>query len=315
MEVRETKVLYLPDDPTLRYLPEGPIHAGASRFSWVAIQHGPDRMEGSLNLFDLATSENRNYPLAGRPGFAFPTQDPDVMVVGLERQIQRFHLVTGQTDPLCTGIDGDVSGTIINDGVVFPGGIVFGTKDLEFKQQKAGLYYWRARDRALIRLRDDQICSNGKVMTPQGDRWNLWDIDSPTQTVVHYELDAEAGTLGKPTIVVDLRNEEVFPDGMVLSPDGKSIIVAIYNPQDASHGEARQYGLSNGALEAVWTTPAAAQVTCPLLMAWEEKIWLVLTTAVENMSPEQQQRQFHAGALFIGETSFDAVGQEVRLDL
>ena len=153
------------------------------------------------------------------------------------------------------------------------------------------------------------------VITPSGDRWNLWDIDSPTQTIVHYDFDASSGSLSEPTIVVDLREQELFPDGMVMAPDGQSVIVALYNPGDAPHGEVRQYGLASGKVEAVWKTAASAQVTCPLLMPWEGRVSLILTTAAENMSPEKQQRQFHAGALFVGETSFDQVAEDVRLDV
>ena len=212
-------------------------------------------------------------------------------------------------------VDADVTGTIINDGVAFPEGIIFGTKDLQFQEQKAGLYFWRLADRQLIRLRDDQICSNGKVMASSGDGWNLWDIDSPTQTVVHYEFDSQAAVLSEPTVVIDLRSEELFPDGMVITPDGQSVIVALYNPNDAPYGETRQYGLQSGQLEAVWKTAAAAQVTCPLLMPWEGRVSLILTTAAENMSAEKLERQPQAGALFIGETSFEQAVEDVRLDV
>ena len=50
MQVYETEVLYLPDDASLRYLPEGPIQQNASQFSWVAIQDGPEASQGSFNL-------------------------------------------------------------------------------------------------------------------------------------------------------------------------------------------------------------------------------------------------------------------------
>ena len=315
MQVYETEVLYLPDDASLRYLPEGPIQQNASQFSWVAIQDGPEAGQGSFNLFDLSSQENRTWPLSGRPGFAFPTQDPAVMVVGVERRIQLLDLSTGVTQDISGEVDADVTGTIINDGAAFPEGIIFGTKDLQFQDQKAGLYFWRLADRQLIRLRDDQICSNGKVMVSSGDGWNLWDIDSPTQTVVHYEFDSQAAVLSEPTVVIDLRGEELFPDGMVMTPDGQSVIVALYNPNDAPYGETRQYGLQSGQLEAVWKTAAAAQVTCPLLMRWEGRVSLILTTAAENMSAEKLERQSQAGALFIGETSFEQAVEDVRLDV
>ncbi len=315
MQVYETEVLYLPDNASLRYLPEGPIQQDGSKFSWVAIQDGPEAKQGSLNLFDLSSNENRSWSLNGRPGFAFPTKDPKVMVVGVERHIQLLDLSSGETQDISAEVDADVTGTIINDGVAFPEGIIFGTKDLQFQERKAGLYFWRLADRQLIRLRDDQICSNGKVVSRNGDSWNLWDIDSPTQTVVHYEFDSRSAVLSEPTVVVDLQAEELFPDGMVATPDGQSVIVALYNPNDAPYGETRQYGLQSGQLEAVWKTAAAAQVTCPLLLQSEDRVRLVLTTAAENMSAEKLERQPNAGALFIGETPFGQVSEDVRLDL
>jgi sugar lactone lactonase YvrE len=108
-------------------------------------------------------------------------------------------------------------------------------------------------------------------------------------------------------VVVDLRLGDGVPDGMILTPDEKSVIVALYNPADAPYGEARQYSLAGGKCEAIWRTEASPQVTCPQLVEWEGKVKLVLTTAVENMSASRKQRYPNAGCLFLGDTPFDSV--------
>ncbi len=307
MREYEAEVLFRPSDSSLTFLPEGPYPCGAGQFSWVAIQHGANSTVGSLNIFDPATATNTTHELHGRPGFAFATNQKDTFVAGIERHIGVFNIETTDWTPLTGPIDDDVDGTIINDGLVFDGGLIFGAKDLNFKEKKAGLYLWRRSDRRLIRLRSDQICSNGKALIRRDGTTFLLDIDSPTKTIVEYPLDVAAGKLGEAHIVVDLRNGSVFPDGMILTPDEQSVIVSMYNPADASHGETRQYRLADGEQEAVWKTPGSPQVTCPQLISHDDTIKLVMTTAIEHMPQERLASHPNAGCLFIANTDFDGL--------
>jgi len=303
----QTEILLKNDDAALRFLPEGPYRNGESILSWVAIQHSAEATNGSLNFLDLDTGANTNHPLPGRPGFAFPTDQEGIYVVGLERHIQLFDVKTGETTVISHAVDADVENTIINDGLVIDGGLIFGCKDLEFATKKAGLYLYRTSDKQLIRLRDDQICSNGKIFVQDGDKGVLYDIDSPTRTVVKYQIDIAAGTASEPELVVDLREDSAVPDGMVETPDGKSCIISFYNPNPAPHGTSRQFSLETGELEAVWKTDRAPRVTCPQLVRIGEVVKLVMTTAVENMSAEEQAEAINSGHLFVGDTEFDDV--------
>ncbi len=312
MKTYDCEILYRPEQPELRFLPEGPIWCGNDMMTWVAIQHGPDQMIGSLNVFNLRTKANQCFELPGRPGFAFPTTQNDAYVVGLELTLGIYDAQIREWTVLETNVDQDVDGTIINDGLAFEGGLIFGCKDLKFQDKKAGLYFWRKSDHVLHRLRNDQICSNGKALIRQNGDWTLLDIDSPTKTVVAYPFNPDRPALGEPRTVVDLRNGDGVPDGMILTPDEQSVIVALYNPADAPYGEARQYSIATGDLEAVWRTPASPQVTCPLLVELDGQVKLVLTTAVEHMPAERQERYPNAGCLFIGDTHFDRAPEPYR---
>ena len=302
MQTYDCEVLFRPETAELRFLPEGPINLGNGQFSWVAIQHGANALVGSLNTFDLATGINSSYELVGRPGFAFSTSVPNIFLIGLERQIVTFDLLSGECTLVKDEIDEDVEGTIINDGVMFHEGIVFGTKVLQPKTKKAGLYVLRLDPPSLARLRSDQTCSNGKVILEDANPLRFLDIDSPAKTVVEYRLDGNM--LSEPRIVLDFRHDQASPDGMVATPDGQSVIIAFYNPHDVAHGEARQYSLSTGQIECVWKTDRAPQVTCPLLIEYQAQVKLVLTTAAEHMPPVKLKRYPHSGCLFIGDTSF-----------
>ncbi|MBA63794.1 MAG: gluconolactonase [Planctomycetaceae bacterium] len=312
MQIYQTSILLAPDSRQLRFLPEGPVAYGSQGFSWVAIQHAEDIACGSLNIFDWETRSNSNYELPGRPGFAFPTELDDVFVAGIERQIMIVNTRTGEHTVASEEIDQKVENTIINDGIPFSEGIIFGSKDLEFQSKKAGLYFWRQRDWELFHLRDDQICSNGKIIIESGDTRTLLDIDTPTQQIVRYELDCQTGTLSDPEVVVDLSDLDIFPDGMVLTPDGQSAIVAFYNPNPAEYGVARQFSLATGEVQAEWRCPMAPRVTCPLLLNTEAGVKLILTTATEVMESEMFESHPNSGCLFVGDTVFDSVPVDYR---
>ncbi len=309
MQTIETEILYRPESSALRFLPEGPYQLPDGRMSWVGIQHGADSTAGSINILDLTTGHNESFALPGRPGFAFPTDQTGVFVTGFERSVGLFDTRTLTWKPFVTDIDSDVSNTIINDAVTHDGNLIFGCKELEFKTKKAGLYLWRRSDCALIRLRNDQICSNGKAIVRNADgRLTMYDIDSPSKQIIRCRLDIEAGTVSNIEVVVDMTSEEIFPDGMILTPDRQSLIVALYDPGDPKAGAARQYNLSSGKLETVWTCPGSPRVTCPQLIKHNGRVRLALTTAVEHMPPKQQAAHPNAGCLFVGDTSFSEIG-------
>ena len=314
--ILEGQVLFRPTNDELRFLPEGPRSYGPGLVSWVAIQHGPQSPDGSLNILDIGTGENQNYPLPRRAGFAFPTTRQGVFLIGMERQLALFDISSKKTEPLATPVEQGITNTIINDGEIFSGGIVFGAKDLKFAEAKAGLYLFRLRDRRVIRLHDDQVCSNGKVITPNDDgSYRVLDIDTPKKTVVEYRLDVDQAKLDFVRVALDLNRYDSFPDGMVGTPDGRGVIIAFYNPGDAVCGEARHYDLATGDIVGVWTTPDSPQVTCPQLVECSGSVKLILTTAVEHMDTARQQRYPNAGCIFIADTGFTSLPEPRRVAL
>ncbi len=304
----EARVVFQPPSEALRFLPEGPYRCADGRVSWVAIQHGLGATVGSLNRLDLESGANESFPLPGRPGFAFPTTHADFFLVGMERSIALVHTPDGEVTYLHEGVDRDVDGTIINDGVVFDDYVVFGCKDLDFTEHKAGLYLLSPRAPDPIWLSNSQVCSNGKAVVPQGeDRYILYDICSCAKQVTASTLDVAQGKLFDTRVIVDLTEEPYFPDGMILTPDQQSVIVAIYDPREISDGQAIQYSLATGEPERRWVCPASPRVTCPQLVQRQGRIELLLTTAVEGMSAETRAKARNAGCLFLAPTPFETL--------
>lgn len=298
--VHEARVLYRPA-PEHGHLPEGVRALPDGRLSWITIQCGSDRTDGAVHVLDPARGENHTFPLPGRPGFALPTGDASVWLLGMEREVAWFDGGARTLQTIVDGIDAHTDGTIVNDAEPCRDGVIFGCKDTAFREHKAGLYFLRRRDTALFRLRDDQLCSNGKVVRELGaGRVELFDIDTPTRIVRRYELDTDAGTIDEARIAIDLRTERGVPDGMCGIPGTEDVVVAMYDPEPAAFGRALRCSLRDGRVLAEYRTPGAVQVTCP---AWLPKKGgrggtLVLTTASQELDAARLAQQPNAGCLF-----------------
>ncbi len=282
-----------------RFLPEGPrrmVVNGEQVLVWVNIQTGVNVLTGTIHAHHTDNPrDDFSIPCPGRPGFILPILGGGKALVGLEKQLRICDLVEGKwSEPLATIPDHNPR-TIINDGEVVPGGkaIVFGTKDMQFKEQIANLYLYTVDDNRVSLLVNKQLCSNGKVIVRDARGLILFDIDTPTRKVVRYRLDIATRTATFDGVAVDVADQVGFPDGMCDCGDG-TVIIAFYNPDFAEAGKAIRFDLSTGKAVEEWTTPGSPRVTCPLLSTGE----LILTTATEGMTGEMRARCTDAGSLF-----------------
>ena len=312
MTARYQAVHYFdPGNEELRFLPEGPrvlrnYPGGGAILGWVAIQHGVDRQDGSVNLLNLETGENTSFPLHGRPGFFAETVRPGVLLVGIEHRLAYFDLATGQLEE--TGIEvTDHDRVIINDGLAVEGGVLFGTKHLDFTQPLGALYYYDSAKRSVHTVIDGQVCSNGKYLCRDAEGATLIDIDSIPKTIGRYRLDSSLKLVHEQSLIAPPESLPGFPDGLRHAPDGESVIVAFYNPEAVSDGVAQQFRLSDGAVLSEWKIPGSPRVTCPELVMIGGKVKILFTTATEGMPGETRRIAPGAGHFYIAETPFETV--------
>lgn len=302
--------LFQPTSHTQRYLPEGIQCIGDGKISWVNIQNGPSATTGSISIYDLETRRIQTATVPSRIGFAFPTTDQDVFLVGAEDRIALFDIKRESWFSDICRIDNIAPDTIINDACMFELGLIIGTKDVDVKDPIAAIYYYSFQHRTLTRLLDGQTCSNGKVVIQSNGQWELYDIDSPQQRLMRYRLDlhSESPAILDSNVHIDLSDFGSYPDGMTITPDQESVVIAFYDPDPAaSDGSARQFSIQTGQLEKTWTCSGAPRVTCPAFVSMDAKICLALTTAIESSggaADQLLQRAPNSGAVFIAETEF-----------
>jgi sugar lactone lactonase YvrE len=303
-----------PTREDLRFLPEGPRvlrnhPGGGALLGWVAIQHGPNLHEGSINVLDLASGQNQSFPLPGRPGFFAETTRPGVVFVGLERRIVYVDLLTGDLEETGIQVTGDER-VIINDGLAVDGGVLFGTKHLEFNLPIAALYFFDSATRRVHTVLDAETCSNGKLLRRTAEGATLIEIDSTPKAITRYRLDASLEHVLEHSLITAADSLPAIPDGLRPTPDGEdgpggeSVIVAFYNPGAVADGVAQQLRLSDGAVLCEWRIPGSPRVTCPEFVELEGKVKLIFTTAVEGMPAATRRLAFGAGNLYIADTRF-----------
>ena len=288
------------------FLPEGPRAItldGREAVIWVNIQTAPDAVTGELHVRFWDDGEAGLWKLRGRPGFVLPTDKPGTVFMGMGKELGTLDLESNEFKLLGKIPDANPR-TIINDGEVAPGGktIVFGTKDTKFADPIAALYLFALTDGAISVLADRQTCSNGKVFGRDSKGPVLFDIDTPTRTVVRYRSEVGSRTAKPDGVALDLRDQPGFPDGMRGCGDCTEII-AFYNPEAVAAGRAVRFDLATGRMIEEWTTPGSPRVTCPLLVKRPDGVKLILTTATEGMPAEMKATCPEAGNLFIADTN------------
>lgn len=305
MKSTTARVLITSEDDEDRFLPEGPRAVrvgGREALIWVNIQTAANATRGAIHGYFFDDGELCMWNLPARPGFVLPTDKPDVVFLGLEKELGTLDLESNEFRAIAKLPDISHR-TIINDGEVAPGGreVVFGTKDLKFEAQIAALYLYALTDGSLSVLAPRQTCSNGKVFTRDARGPVLLDIDTPTRKVVKYRREVGVKTATADGVALDLSNEPGFPDGMCDCGDG-TVIVAFYNPDPIPAGRAVRYDLATGNAVEEWTTPGSPRVTCPALVQRPDGVKLILTTATEGMPADQREKCPEAGNLFIADT-------------
>ena len=132
-------------------------------------------------------------------------------------------------------------------------------------------------------------------------------MDSDGKTIGRYRLDCGLKKVLSQSLIAEPSSLPGFPDGLRPAPDGKSVIIAFYNPAHVSDGLARQMCIETGAVLAEWLIPGSPRVTCPELIQWHGKVMIVFTTAVEGMAAETRAIAPGAGTMYIADTRFTAV--------
>jgi len=175
----------------------------------------------------------------------------------------------------------------MNDGKVDPAGRFWaGTMALDMATG-AGALYRLTEDHRVDTVRTGLTISNGMDWSPDGQ--TMYFIDSAQGCVTAYSYDRALGEISEPRTLIEIPPEAGLPDGMTVDSAG-GLWVAIWGGAAVRH-----YSPEGTFLDEI-RVPATQVTSCAF--GGPDLRDLYITTAAEDLSPDELREQPHAGGLF-----------------
>lgn len=268
--------------PCQCFLGEGPIWIKKHQsFFWVDIENG--------TLFKMAfpSQEVKTFKFPGRLAVALEGKGNE-LILGLDRSLIRFDLQTGKQEKLLE-IEQDFQLHRFNDGKVDPKGRIWiGTLSTLFTEG-AGSLYRISEDLTVDKKLEDLTISNGMAWTE--DQSTFYFIDSPTQKVQEFGFDAVSGDISFKRIAIDVPKEIGTPDGMCIDQEGM-----LWIAQYGGSGVYRWNPKTGELLDKI-ELPVPHITSCAF--GGPNLDQLLITTAQENLSPDQLSQFPQSGDVFL----------------
>ena len=277
----QAEILY----PSQCILAESPFwHPERKCCYWVDIENGV------LYEYNWLSKATRSWKFNAKLPLAVQGKD-DELILALNAGIAKFNLESEQTKQLLD-VEPLSSGNRCNDGASdSEGRLWIGTMSLQHTKG-AGALYCVGVDHKVQKKRGYISVSNGIVWSLDNKR--MFYIDSPTQMVQSFLFEEEKGNIVFEKNAIEIPADMGSPDGMAIDEEGMLWIahwggfgVYRWNPND-------------GKLLSKIDLPVPQVSSCAFV--GDESDYLLITTARENMPPEDVKKYPESGDVFIIKT-------------
>lgn len=269
-------------DSTQCQLGEGPLwHPETGKFYWFDIL--------SMRLYERAGEVTRHWQFDEHVSAAGWVDETRLLMASAS-SLSLFDTVSGASERV-TDLEADNPVTRSNDGRADPwGGFWIGTMGKALEPGQGAFYrYYRGE---LRQLYDKITVTNAICFSPDGAF--AYFTDTPTQQIMRVALaEADGWPSGEPELFVDLRGDDLRPDGAVVDAAGR-----LWNAQ-YGNGRVSVYDAEGAFMEDVRFP--GKNTTCPAFGGPD--LSLLLCTSAANGAPDDGPQ----GATFAVET--DAKGQ------
>lgn len=268
--------------PSQCFLGEGPIWiAKHQSFFWVDIENG------TLFQMTFPSQKVKTFKFPGRLAVALEGKGND-LILGLDRSLIRFDLETGKHEELLE-LEQEFPLHRFNDGKVDPKGRIWiGTLSTLFTEG-AGSLYCISEELAVEKKLEKLTISNGMAWTK--DQSSFYFIDTPTQQVQEFDFDAETGAITFNRIAIQVPKELGNPDGMSIDQEGM-LWIAHYGGSGVY-----RWNPKSGELMDQIKLPVPHVTSCTFGGPHLDQ--LLITTAQENLNPEQLVQYPESGNVFL----------------
>jgi sugar lactone lactonase YvrE len=215
-------------------------------------------------------------------------RDDGDFVAALQSGFAFVNRHTGDVTPIADP-ENHLPGNRFNDGKCDPAGrFVAGTMSLSDEEEKGGLYALNAKGQ-VHQLLNRISLSNGIAWS--ADNATMYLIDTPTRKVFEYpyRLGAESLTNGK--VIIDVPEEQGFPDGMTIDTEGMLWIAHF------GGGRVTRWDPKSGTCLLTITIDAKQVTSC--CFGGEHFEDLYITTSRVGLSQDERAAQPQSGKIFV----------------
>jgi sugar lactone lactonase YvrE len=245
-----------------------------------------DIMGHRVRRYDPAAGEERIYDL-GQPVSAVVPREKGGLVLAVERGFALFEPRTGTATRLATPRE-QREGTRFNDGKCDPAGRFWAGTMAYDLTRGAGVLYRLDPNGTVRPMAHGLTISNGIAWNEK--RGVMYHIDTIPRTVWAYDYDAATGGIANRRSVWQVPPSLGYPDGMTLDREGR-LWIAFFGG-----GAVRCWDPRRKQVVHTIELPVSQVTACAF--GGTDLQTLYITTAHENMTPEQRVAEPLAGALF-----------------
>lgn len=193
-------------------LGESPVwDAERSAICWV------DITGQAIHEFNTASGRLNTVLMAQAVGCIALCDNGDLLAA-LKDGVVRVDRLTGTVQSVIAGPERSLVTNRSNDGKCdAKGRFWFGTKSLNDEPQAGNVYCVADSGVCSLQIQDVTI-SNGIVWSD--DYKTMYYIDTPTFMVAAYDYDLNTGSISNKRTVIEIAEEEGFPDGMTIDTEG-----------------------------------------------------------------------------------------------
>ncbi len=260
-------------------LGEGPLwHPERERLYWFDIP------VGRLHVCNHLGDQHHCWDF-GEPASAAGWIDSETLLVATASGLQKFDLLSGRWETVID-LESDNPSTRSNDGRIGPDGSFWiGTMARDGSPHEGAFY--RYHNGQIGCLANPASIPNATCFSPDGKTAYL--ADTRKQIIWRWPLDDLGNPDGERQVHINLRNENINPDGAVCDAEGY-----LWNAQWGAWRIARY--APDGSFDRAIELPAS-QPTCPAFGGPDLKT-LFVTSASEGLSEKDFAKQPDAGKIF-----------------
>ncbi len=260
---------------------EGPIWDGENKvLYWV------DIMGNRLHVYDPATGADVEHDV-GQPVGTVVRRASGGLMLAIHHGFAAYDLESRTLERIADP-EADIPDNRFNEGKCDPAGRFWaGTMAIDPVPGAGGLYRMDT-DLSVHKVFPDITISNGICWSL--DHRTMYYIDSPRFDVRAYDFDTDTGDVDNERILFEIPKATGAPDGMVIDAEGMLWI--------AHYGGSRvcRWDPGAGSVMQQIDLPVSSVTACAF--AGNELDTLYITSASQDMSADDWEREPHAGGLF-----------------